>query len=826
MRAGIPENERVAMDGYDAIPAEPPVDRGPVLFGLNTAVVDEHGIVTEWSTGAERLLGYSSSEVVGHSAAGLLFRPLPEAVGHDFMTRSPWSGEIELRHRNGNSVTAQLLAVPTTENDGAPRTFLVADSGIERRPRVDEVLMDLAFKQEAFVTGIYDGDGRLLRMSDECAKVIGVSEDEARGLRLTEFLPGPTYTEVEKMIFVALKTGEPANLQTFLQTPGESRPHAWALFVCPLKEVSGRVQGAWVCALDITVEYEARERLALLDEAGARIGTTLNVERTARELARVTVPRFADVACVDLLESVLRSEEPASGLAPGGVVLRRVARATVQEDATPSAMTQGKAKAYPNSSPSGSCLASGVPVLVRPGNAYFDHWVAELQPPAGQTHDCDIDSVMAVPLRARGHPLGMAVFARRGRPDPFAKDDLVLAGELVARAAVCVDNARRYTRERATAVALQRSLLPRRLPSQSAVEAASRYLPAGSRVGVGGDWFDVIPLSGARVALAVGDVVGHGIHASATMAGLRTAVRTLADVGLSPDELLTQLDDLVISWSADPELDEGGDVSSEIGATFLYAVYDPISRRCTLARAGHPQPAIVTPDGSVDFLDLPAGPPLGLGGLPFETTELELPEGSLLVLFTDGLIESYDRDIDLGLDRLRQTLEASAGPLETICDNVLDSMLPERHTDDVALLIARTRTLDADRVATWELPADPAVVGGARKEAAARLAAWGLDDAVFVMELVVSELVTNAIRYAHAPIVLRLIHDQALICEVSDASTTAPHLRRARTFDEGGRGLFLVAQLSERWGTRHTTAGKTIWAECAVSGSSGSVSLY
>lgn len=190
------------------------------------------------------------------------------------------------------------------------------------------------------------------------------------------------------------------------------------------------------------------------------------------------------------------------------------------------------------------------------------------------------------------------------------------------------------------------------------------------------------------------------------------------------------------------------------------------------------------------------------------------------------MIESYDRDIDLGLDRLRQTLEASAGPLETICDNVLDSMLPERHTDDVALLIARTRTLDADRVATWELPADPAVVGGARKEAAARLAAWGLDDAVFVMELVVSELVTNAIRYAHAPIVLRLIHDQALICEVSDASTTAPHLRRARTFDEGGRGLFLVAQLSERWGTRHTTAGKTIWAECAVSGSSGSVSLY
>jgi PAS domain S-box-containing protein len=667
-----------------------------------------------------------------------------------------------------------------------------------------------------FSAAIFDADGRLLRMNDASARQMGTSEDEARGLRLTEIAPGSPYAEHEDMIFRALQTGKPAHMESFVQPPGDPRPRAWALHVYPLKEASGRARGAWLCALDITPEHQARERLALLDEAGARIGTTLSVERTARELAEVTVPRFADVACIDLLESVFRSEELVSSLAPGSLVLRRVAFKTVLDEAVASPIGPGKAEAHPDDSPLGRCLASGAPVLLRPGNAGFDHWVAQFPPPVGQTRDCVIDSVMAVPLRARGHPLGVAVLARRDRPDPFAEDDLVLAGELVARAAVCVDNARRYTHERARAVCLQRSLLPHRLPTHAAVEAASRYLPADSRVDVGGDWFDVIPLSGARVALVVGDVVGHGIRASASMAGLRTAVRTLADVDLSPDELLTQLDDLVISQSADDAPDEGDDVSSELGATCLYAVYDPISRRCSIARAGHLQPAVVTPDGSVGFLDVPAGPPLGLGGLPFETLELELPEGSLLVLFTDGLIKSCDRDVDLGLQKLREALAASAGPLETICDNVLHSMSPDRSADDVALLVARTHALDADRVATWELPSDPAVVAEARGQAAAQLAAWGLDEAVFTTELVVSELVTNAIRYACKPIMLRLIHDHSLICEVSDGSTTSPHLRRARTFDEGGRGLFLVAQFAQRWGTRQTAAGKTIWAEYAL----------
>ncbi|OXY90305.1 hypothetical protein BEK98_35500 [Streptomyces diastatochromogenes] len=182
------------------------------------------------------------------------------------------------------------------------------------------------------------------------------------------------------------------------------------------------------------------------------------------------------------------------------------------------------------------------------------------------------------------------------------------------------------------------------------------------------------------------------------------------------------------------------------------------------------------------------------------------------MLYTDGLVASRDLDIDDGITRLCRALDPAVS-LDAACDAVLAPMLPGRPADDVALLMARTRALDASQVATWDVEPDPAAVAEARKEAVRQMEAWGLTDAVFVTELVVSELVTNAIRYGEPPIQLRLINDSSLICEVSDASNTAPHLRRARTYDEGGRGLLLVARLSERWGTRQTTRGKTIWAE-------------
>jgi len=428
-----------------------------------------------------------------------------------------------------------------------------------------------------------------------------------------------------------------------------------------------------------------------------------------------------------------------------------------------------------------------------------------------------IHSMVTVPLRARGVMLGVANFIRHRTPERYDEEDLRLATELCGRAAVAVDNARRYTHERQTALALQSALLPERAPfrAEAALDVASRYLPAAAAIGIGGDWFDVIPLSGTRVALVVGDVVGHGIHASATMGRLATAVRTLADADIAPDELLTQLDDLVLRLDERPGEDggPGGTDPPEVGATCLYAVYDPVSRRCSMARAGHPPPVLVAPDGATRFLEPPVGPPLGVGGLPFEVAEFEIPEGSALAFYTDGLTEGTSRGPEDELAVFRAALAPPGRTLPDACDELLEGLLPARRTDDAALLLVRTKALAADRVAGWTLATEPTAAAEARRAVTDTLAAWDLPDLEYVAELVATELVTNAIRYGNAPVRLRLIRDAALICEVSDASSTAPHLRRARTFDEGGRGLLIVAQLTRRWGSRQTPTGKTIWAE-------------
>ncbi|WP_413966293.1 SpoIIE family protein phosphatase [Actinacidiphila polyblastidii] len=362
----------------------------------------------------------------------------------------------------------------------------------------------------------------------------------------------------------------------------------------------------------------------------------------------------------------------------------------------------------------------------------------------------------------------------------------------------------------AMAVSLQRSLLPHGLPEQDALDVGYRYLPA--QAGVGGDWFDVIPLPGARVALVVGDIVGHGMHAAATMGRLRTAVHNFSMLDLPPDDLLAHLDDLVARIDKD-ETAPGATGTTISGATCLYAIYDPVSRTCELARAGHLPPVLVRPDGTAEFLDVPAGPPLGLGGLPFEAVERRLPEDSRLVLYTDGLVEDRSRDIDVGLELLRTSLQGVGRTPDEICDAVLAALLPQSPKDDIALLVARTRALPADRIAGWEVPQDPAAVAEVRRGATEQLERWGLEDLAFTTELILSELVTNAIRYAGGPIRVRLLKDRTLICEVGDASSTSPHLRYAATTDEGGRGLFLVAQLAEQWGTRYTAAGKIIWTE-------------
>jgi serine phosphatase RsbU (regulator of sigma subunit)/anti-sigma regulatory factor (Ser/Thr protein kinase) len=430
------------------------------------------------------------------------------------------------------------------------------------------------------------------------------------------------------------------------------------------------------------------------------------------------------------------------------------------------------------------------------------------------------DTALVVPLRAGNSMLGLVTFVRDTDTATFDGGEVALADELVARTAVSIDNARRFTRERTASLALQRQLLPQQVPEQSAVDLAYRYLPTDDVTGVGGDWFDVIPLSGTRVGLVVGDVVGHGLQAAATMGRLRTTVRAFAQMDMDPVELLSRLDDLVAQSTEEQwgRLGTPGGIYADVttGATCLYAVYDPVSRRCVMARAGHLPPALVDPDGRLSFPDLPAGPPLGLGGLPFESMEIELPVGSLLALFTDGLVEARDRDIDHGLDTLGQVLSDRHASLEELCDRAVAELLPDGSTaDDTALLLVRTRELDASQVAEWELPAQPVAVGHAREMVTQQLRRWGLDELSFTTELVVSELVTNVVRYAEGPVQVRLIRDRTLLCEVADRGHTSPHLRHSGEDDEGGRGLFIVAQLVQRWGTRYTHSGKTIWTEQA-----------
>ncbi|RDS64136.1 SpoIIE family protein phosphatase/ATP-binding protein [Streptomyces sp. M7] len=640
---------------------------------------------------------------------------------------------------------------------------------------------------------IVGDEGRLLLANDEAHRLLDLPDD-AEGRRVLDLGLAPETAEL-------LHSGRMATDEVHLvkdrllavnQRPTHlrGRPSGSVATVrdsTELRALSGRAE-------------EARERLDMLYDAGVGIGTSLDVTRTAEELAELAVPRFADYATVDLFDAVLDGGQPEPA-----TLVRRCALSGIREDAP--LYPVGREIRFVDSSPQARAL-KGAQAVVEPRLDEAPGWRAQDLERSVQVTEFGIHSLIAVPLRAGSLVLGVVSFWRSRKGRPFDSDELALAEELVARAAVSIDNARRYTREHGMAVTLQRSLLPRRLPEQNALDVAYRYLPA--QAGVGGDWFDVLPLSGARVALVVGDVVGHGLHAAATMGRLRTAVHNFSALDLPPDELLGLLDELVARIDQDEGQD--ADTAPVTGATCLYAVYDPVSQRCTIARAGHPPPAVVRPDGTVEFPDVPTGPPLGLGGLPFEAAELDLAPGSLLVLYTDGLVEDREHDIDEGLELLREALAGAGRTPDETCRAVLEARLPDRQNDDVALIVARTRALGADLVAEWDVPSDPAAVARVRAAVTRTLEEWGLGELTFATELILSELVTNAIRYGGEPIRVRMLRDRSLICEVFDSSSTSPHLRYAAMTDEGGRGLFLVAQLAERWGTRYLPAGKVIWA--------------
>lgn len=811
----VPQSSRVSGDG---------------VFDLTrTAVVvtDRAGVTQGWTEGAERLLGYRVSEAVGRPLADLFTGVDPgTAPEREWRTRlaaaDGWSGLEAVRHKDGHRLDLELRILPVRDTEhGSARLLLAAEMTQTPWSGASRSFLEGILGMSPIGVGMVNADLRFVWMNDALERMGGISREARLGKRLGDVQPGLAVKAIEAEMRRVLRTGLPSVGYEYLGQPQSDpqREHAYSTSFFRLEDGAGQVLGVCYMVLDVTESYRSRQRMALLNRAAEHIGSSLDVWRTAQELADAAVPDLADFVTVDLLDAPLSGEQPAAGPVEASALfsMRRAGQQSVREGCPEAVVAVGERASYPPSAPVVLSLTQGNSTLLQTLDLDDGDWAAEDPVHAAQLRALGFHSLMVVPLRARGVFLGAAAFARWQHTGPFQPDDLVLAEEFGTRAAMAIDNARRYTREHTTALALQHSLLPRDLPDQCAVEAAYRYLPADSLSGVGGDWFDVIPLSGARVALVVGDVVGHGVHAAVTMGRLRAAVQALADLPLSPEEVLAHLDDMVnrVADDAHTGTADTADTADTgvVGATCLYAVYDPVACSCTLARAGHPAPLLVSPTGAAELLELPTGPPLGLGGMPFESVELHLPEGSLLALYTNGLLMGKALDLDGGIARLRSALADPQAPLESLCDTVIDGLPGARPVDDVALLLARTRALPHTQLATWEIPADPSAVGEARRAAATRLAEWDLEELGFSTELIVSELVTNAIRHATGPISLRMIRARALICEVFDTGSTAPHLRHARTTDEGGRGLFLIARVAQRWGTRHTSQGKIIWAE-------------
>ncbi|WP_441251122.1 SpoIIE family protein phosphatase [Kitasatospora sp. McL0602] len=557
--------------------------------------------------------------------------------------------------------------------------------------------------------------------------------------------------------------------------------------------------------VEVLTTHQAGEQLALLSEVGASVGTTLDLDTTARELCDVLVPRVADFACVDLLDDLISDSELPLGRPDDATSLRRVARSfNAASGHWEHVLEEGALLAMPRSTPPGLALQENQPVLVPVISADV---AVEYAVSLGSQNLAPIvvgRSMLVLPLSARGTVLGILKLLRLPDRAPFDKSDAATLRELAARAALSLDNARLHRAESKVATTLQRSMIPTRPPKIPGVQIAHRYMPGDRRAEVGGDWFDAIQLPGSRVALVVGDVMGHGLHSAAAMGRFRTAMQTLAALDLPPGQLLRHLDNLAHKLGDDHL------------ATCLYAVYDPINRTCELASAGHVPPVLVHPDGSGELLEIPAGAPIGVGGVPFVAKKIDVVDGSMLVMCTDGLVEVRGGDIGAGLAALCGNLIDPKQSPEEACDVVLERLHSEDRQDDIALLVARFDGVAPTEVATWELAVNTEEVRHARALVREQLAAWHLSALTDTVELLVSELVTNAVRVARDHVQLQLIRVDKLLVEVSDDNHNLPSLEPSEELDEDGRGLNLVSKLAERWGTARKAVGKVVWFEMAL----------
>jgi len=822
--------EAVAPDGDAMWQSSPP---GSIYDYIKVASfsIGPDGLVDQWSLRAEQVFGIPAGQAVGMDPIEAFIDPDRREIGQrkmaEILDGREWTGVVPFRTPDaadgtrGTEGLAEVYVMPTRTEDGEKAAVcIVVDVRTLRSIETDLAASQSIFGQSPFGFLLIDPDLRVRRANARFATVFGGTPDDHRGKGVHDYLPRSEAERVAATLRRVLDTGDSiTDMHVTGFVPGSEDRRHWSVNLYRVHSGSGRPIGiAWL-AIDITARRQAareaaaaRRNLALLNEAGARIGNSLDLETTARELLDVVVPGFCDLATVDLYQGLLAGDETPPGLADGSAELRRVAFASAVSDApfagSGPPIAVGAVHHYPFNSPCADALRTARPRYI----------------PAEE--GALVQSTLAVPMVAHDTVVGLAQFARTKGSEPFGDRDRELAVELAARAAVCIDNARLYRREHERALMLQRSLLPPGDPVASGLDIACRYRPGNSSSDrpseVGGDWFDVIELPGHRTALVVGDVMGRGLRAAVAMGELRSAVRTLALLDLEPAEVLSALDEIARGLGAPGGVQQAtraarrpreADLSEVYLATCVYAVYDSVTRRCTFANAGHLPPVLVEPGEAALMLDVPPGMPLGVGGEPFEEVEVDLPEGALLALYTDGLVESRNHPLDEGLQAFVGALTDPSRPLEDVCDHVLNTLDTHHGEDDIALLMARVQGLPTDSVGDWTLPREPRSVGRAREYARGQLLSWDLEPLVDTTELLVSELVTNALRYGEGEIRLRLLLDRTLVCEVWDSGLVQPRRRRARDTDEGGRGLQLVGLLSAAWGSRRTPRGKTVWFE-------------
>ncbi|MGW7001254.1 SpoIIE family protein phosphatase [Streptomyces sp. NPDC054933] len=668
------------------------------VLGVAAVVLDATGRITLWSPQAADLFGYSAEEALGQYAARLLVDErnrdqILKLFAEVMESGTNWAGVFPVRHKDGSTRLVEFRNMRLEDaHHGFYALGIATDQATMRRLETELSLSVRLVSQSPIGLGVLDTGLRFVTVNPALERINGIPADQHIGRRLREALPFLDVDKIESVMRQVLDTGVPA-LDQFAagRTPADpDTEHAWSVSYYRLEDPAGRVLGLATSVVDITERHraateaaEARERLTLIADATVRIGTTLDLDQTARELADVCVPELADVAAVDVLDSILDDRRGNSGSDRDRPVFRALAvAAAYQTEATRAADPTGEVAAYDPDRLITQCVKTGRPVLVprvRPEDLRSiarDPAAAELLARAG------LHSYLAVPLIARGAVVGALDLKRARNPLPFTEDDAVLASELAARAAVCIDNARWYQAQRRAALTLQRDLLPTRPPRRPGLEVAYRYQPAAGTSEVGGDWFDVIPLTGDRTALVVGDVMGSGITAAATMGQLRTATRTLAELGLDPADLMGHLDRVA-------------DGLGRSIATCVYVVHDPERGQCRISNAGHLPPVLMRPGQAPELLDLPTGAPLGVGGVPFETTLVDVAPGDQLVLYTDGLVETRDTSIDTRLNALLDVLSGPHRALETTCDILLRVLRHPDDHDDVALLIARsTSTVD------------------------------------------------------------------------------------------------------------------------------------